>query len=276
LNLKSFAVRSVVAIIFGPLIILAFLIGKYFLLGLSLLIVLLSLYEYFNLVKLKNAYGQTAIAMISGSAIVLSLYFTGERLFIPILILTFIIIFFIELYRKNGSPFLNTAVTLFGIIYYALMFGCWILVRQISDSYPRFDYHIAGKWIILIIATTWVCDTAAYLLGSFFGRHKLMERISPKKTVEGAVAGIIFAMLTAYVCHKTFVEGLRLVDSMALGALVGIMSQYGDLFESLLKRDAGVKDSSSIIPGHGGIMDRFDSLTILAPLVYLYLKVFVL
>jgi phosphatidate cytidylyltransferase len=276
LNLKSFAVRSLVAVIFGPLIILAFLVGKYYLFGFILLIVLLSLYEFFTLAKIKKAFGQVATAMISGCAIIISFYFSGESLAMPILLLTLLAIFFIELYRKKESPFLNGAVTLFGIIYYPLMFGSYILIREIPLRYPGYDYHVAGEWIVMIILTIWVCDTAAYIFGSYFGKHKLIERISPKKTIEGAVAGFIFAIITAYFCHIGFIEKLRMVDSLILGALVGVMSQFGDLFESMLKRDVGVKDSSTLIPGHGGIMDRFDSLTILGPITWLYLKAFVL
>lgn len=276
MNLKSFAIRSLVAVLFGPLIVLTFLAGGYYLFGFILLVVLLSLYEFYNLAKIKHTRGQVVTAMISGCAIVSSFYYYGDSLLLPILLLTLLAVFFIELYRKEASPFLNGAVTLFGIGYYPLMLGSYILVRQIPLRYPGYDYHVPGKWIVMIILTTWVCDTAAYIFGSCFGRHKLIERISPKKTIEGAAAGFIFAIITAYFCHIGFVEKLRLSDTLILGALVGVMSQFGDLFESMLKRDVGVKDSSNLIPGHGGIMDRFDSLTILGPVLWLYLKAFVL
>jgi len=117
-----------------------------------------------------------------------------------------------------------------------------------------------------------VCDTAAYIVGSYLGKHKLIPRISPNKSIEGTVAGFFFALITAYICYITFIQGLRLQDALVIGGIAGSIGQYGDLFESMFKRDAGVKDSSHIIPEHGGILDRFDSLTLSAPVVFLYLS----
>jgi phosphatidate cytidylyltransferase len=123
----------------------------------------------------------------------------------------------------------------------------------------------------MLLVTIWVCDTAAYFTGVVFGRHKLFERVSPKKTWEGAIGGLIFAILMAVASHYWFVRDLRLIDSMVIGFMIGTIGQLSDLAESLFKRDAGVKDSSGLIPGHGGVLDRFDSEMLVAPQVYLYL-----
>ena len=133
------------------------------------------------------------------------------------------------------------------------------------------EYTHAGAWVIMIFVTIWMCDTAAYFCGLYFGKHKLLERVSPKKTWEGAVAGFA-AAVGAFVLGQWWVlPYLTPGEAAVCGIIVGVFGQAGDLFESLLKRDAGVKDSSALIPGHGGVLDRFDSLMFVSPLLYLYL-----
>ena len=124
--------------------------------------------------------------------------------------------------------------------------------------------------IISIFVSIWICDSAAYFIGSAYGLHKLMPRVSPKKSWEGAIAGFVFAVIGMIAARELVLEFLELRDAIAIGLIVGAFGQIGDLVESLLKRDNHVKDSSSIIPGHGGILDRFDSLLFTAPIVYLY------
>ncbi len=124
--------------------------------------------------------------------------------------------------------------------------------------------------VISLFAIIWICDTAAFHVGSALGRHKLFPRVSPNKSWEGAVAGFVAALLAAAAAKYLVLEFLTLGSAVLIGAIVGIFGQIGDLVESLLKRDAGVKDSSTLIPGHGGVFDRFDSLLLVSPLVYLY------
>jgi phosphatidate cytidylyltransferase len=132
-------------------------------------------------------------------------------------------------------------------------------------------YRWGGLTIIAIFASIWICDSAAYFAGRAIGRHKLFERVSPKKTWEGAIAGFVGAVL-AFVAAKALVlPYLSFSSAIICGAIIGSFGQLGDLVESLMKRDAGVKDSSALIPGHGGIFDRFDSLLFVSPLLYFYL-----
>ncbi len=271
MNLKFFAIRSLVALVFAPLIIIAALVGGPFWLVLVLVVVLLSIFEYMKMAQIKNAFSQLLVAAVASIYIIVSFYLNKPSQIITVLLLTTIVSLFVELYRKKGSATLNTAVTLFNATYFSLLFGSFILIRELPKNIGL-SYRSGGEWIVMIILATWVCDTAAYVFGSYFGRHKLIERISPNKTVEGTAAGFIFAILTAYLCHIWFIHDLSLTNSLIIGFITGSFGQYGDLFESMLKRDAGVKDSSNLIPGHGGMMDRFDSLTISAPLVFLYLK----
>ena len=120
----------------------------------------------------------------------------------------------------------------------------------------------------------WACDTAAYFIGSAIGKHKLFPRVSPNKSWEGSIAGFIFAVAAFYVSKILMLDFINLTDAIILGVIVGTVGQLGDLIESLLKRDAEVKDSSSLIPGHGGVFDRFDSLLLTAPIVYIYMTLF--
>ncbi|CUS91747.1 phosphatidate cytidylyltransferase, partial [Candidatus Kryptonium thompsonii] len=132
------------------------------------------------------------------------------------------------------------------------------------------DYFKGGVFIISIFAIIWICDTAAYFVGKSLGKRKLYERVSPNKTVEGFIGGLIFAFLSSFIARYMVLDFLTIYDVVAIAIIVGVFGQLGDLVESLIKRDAGVKDSSNIIPGHGGVFDRFDSLIYVAPLVYLY------
>lgn len=135
---------------------------------------------------------------------------------------------------------------------------------------------VSFEFILLIFASIWLCDTGAYVVGRSLGRRKLAPAISPNKSVEGAVGGLLFSIATAVAIRELFLESLLLVDAVAIGLIVGVLGQVGDLAESHLKRAAGVKDSSAIIPGHGGVLDRFDSLLLVAPsvLVYIMLRAF--
>ena len=271
MNFKSFGIRSLIAVIFGPLIILAALQGGLWWLAFITLVVVLSVWEFYGLVLRKQSLAYRMPGLVCALALVLSLFWYQVRLILPIILIFFVWVQFTALYRRRGSPVMDIPATTFPALYYPLSFGSFILIRELPAARFGLDSSPAGGWILLLIFSIWICDTAAYIGGSYLGRHKLMPRISPNKTIEGSVLGFLFALLTAWLCHHWFVKGLLLQDSLFIGAIGGILGQYGDLFESMLKRDVEVKDSSNLIPGHGGILDRFDSLTITAPVVYLYL-----
>lgn len=211
------------------------------------------------------------IGMLGTVLITISFYFYElEKLWVIILIL-FYVSLLIELFRNKSSATLNIAATTWGFFYPTFFFSFHILIRELPKS-VNIEYSAGARWILLMLVTIWVCDTAAYFLGSTIGKHKLFPRVSPNKTIEGAIAGFIFAIITAYIFHITYIKLLSLLDCLIIGAIVGVMSQIGDLIESLFKRDAGVKDTSGILPGHGGFLDRFDAPLFVAPLIYLYLR----
>jgi len=263
--------------------IIVALVAIPFLLGLSywggipflffiLAIGLVSFYEFSAMVKNKNIFLCTSIGLISVAHIILNAYLHFFPLEIFLLsLLTLLLI--IELFRNKGSAINNISSTLLGIFYTGLFSAAIIGIREFYVDTPL-SYANGGFIIISIFITLWMTDSAAYFIGTAFGKHKLFPRVSPKKSWEGAIAGFIFAIITIVVLKIVLLSFLDWVDIIAFGVIIGIFGQVGDLVESLIKRDAGVKDSSNIIPGHGGIFDRFDSLLFSAPIIFLYMNYF--
>ncbi len=271
MDLKKLGLRVLVAIFGIPIILFLVLKGGWFFVVLVLIINLLSQYEFYKLTELKQMWPIKILGLIGNVLITISFYRFGiEKLWLVILIL-FYLTLLIELFRNKASAALNISATTFGFFYPSAFFSFHILIRELPKS-VNLTYEAGGRWLILMLVTIWVCDTAAYFMGSTIGRHKLFPRISPHKTIEGAISGFMFAIITPYIFSITYIKELRLVDCLVIGFIVGIMSQIGDLVESLFKRDAGVKDTSGILPGHGGFLDRFDAPLFVAPLVYLYLR----
>ena len=160
------------------------------------------------------------------------------------------------------TPLLEASFNLLAVFYTVVLLSHFYLLRQL----PR-----GIEWTFLTIFLVWATDIGAYLIGRQFGRHLLAPQVSPKKTMEGSLGGLMFSIAVAFVFWR-LVGGASWITYIVLGVVVGISAQIGDLFESALKRSAGVKDSGKLIPGHGGILDRFDSLIFALPLVYYGVK----
>jgi phosphatidate cytidylyltransferase len=158
-----------------------------------------------------------------------------------------------------------------GLFYVVWLPAHWILLRELETAQGLPE---GGGALILLFAAgvTWLGDTGAYLVGSLMGRHPLGTAVSPRKSVEGVIAGLLGSLLTAWFFARYWAEFLNLWQILAVGMLVAVVGQMGDLFESLLKRDAAVKDSGSIIPGHGGFLDRVDSLLFSYAALYYFLR----
>jgi phosphatidate cytidylyltransferase len=155
----------------------------------------------------------------------------------------------------------DTAITAFGIIYVGLTLSTVASTRLLSG----------GEWLVLFLAVvTWAADTGAYYAGTLWGKHLLAPKISPKKTVEGLLGGIGLAVAAAFLAHAWFVPQLQPMDTVILGVVLTGAGLFGDLLESAIKRRVGVKDSGYILPGHGGMLDRIDSLLFTAPAFYYY------
>lgn len=168
------------------------------------------------------------------------------------------------LFRKTSQPISDVAYTLFGLLYSAVPFCFFIALGFLKGSY---NAYIPLGFLILL----WTNDTGAYLAGRSFGRYKLFERISPNKTWEGFIGGVLLAVVVALNLARYFPE-LASLQWVIVALIIGVFGTLGDLVESMLKRNLGVKDSGNILPGHGGVLDRFDGLLMAAPLAYIFLK----
>lgn len=270
--MSNTTIRIIVSVIAIPAIVLLSYFGEVYFLSFVLIISGVSFYEFAVMAKAKNANVNVNAGIIAIIFFVLNSY----RFFfnnLHFLIAFFIVLLVFELFRNNGSAILNLGTTLIGIIYLGL-FGSTLI--GIREFYPDIDglYNHGGYLILSIFATIWICDSAAFFGGTALGKHKLFPRVSPKKSWEGAIFGFVFAILTMILAKNIVLDFLSLRDVLVIGFIIGTFGQIGDLVESLLKRDAGVKDSSNLIPGHGGIFDRFDSLLFSSPIIYLYLIYF--
>jgi len=181
----------------------------------------------------------------------------------------FITLFMIvELLRNTENPFANISFTIFGAVYVALPFG--LASYFVYSSAFGFEYN--ASILIAFFLLIWATDSGAYIVGSLIGKHKLFERISPKKTWEGFLGGALFAII-ASIGISLYIKELQLIHWLVIAIITIIFGTFGDLIESLLKRKVHLKDSGNILPGHGGILDRFDSLFLAAPIVFLYLLI---
>jgi len=252
---------------------------SFFLTGLIMLIG--TQYEYYLMIRNTGVRPQLVPGILTGitAYVISTLIASGvipKNSFL-VLIPIMLIIMVIELYRKQDKPFDSLAHTFFSVLYTAVPFSMFpfsAFARTGLNSLLPHDNIIFSPGIIIgFFILIWANDTGAYLTGMSIGRHKLMERISPKKTWEGFIGGIIIASLIAW-----FLSGwLGVVDKIhwiIIALIVSVTGTYGDLIESMLKRSIGVKDSGTIMPGHGGFLDRFDSAIISFPLVYLFISLF--
>ncbi len=306
--------RVIVALIAIPIILWLTMSGGYYFFFLITVISSLTLNEFYELTKAKGAAPLKILGIIFG--VIINAVFVYERFQVDIYqfvfsnfnvhlsmfsqhqLLTIVLLnlllltMLIELFRTKGSPIMNIAATISGVMIISLCFGTLIFLRELFPyGFPVYKFFAAGyaddlqfaqinRWggytVIAVFASIWMCDTAAYFGGSMFGRHRLFESVSPKKTWEGTVSGFIFSVLTMILAKILVLGYLAFQHAVVIGALIGIFGQLGDLIESRFKRDAGVKDSSKLIPGHGGVYDRFDSLVYISPIVYLYIDFIVL
>ena len=272
--------RVIVAFVFAPLIIYLTILGKLpFLIFIEILI-LLGLWEFLRLSKAKEAEIPKIPLIVLGAFLGISAYLWGERVFLFFLLaILYASALFLVIKGKTEGATSSLALSLLGFFYVAGLFSYLILLRELS---PQFipdrlaplatSYKTGGLWIIYLLVCIWSCDTFAYFIGAPLGKHPLSSRISPKKTIEGFAGGILGAIAAAFFSYLVFFSSAQLRDLLIVSIIVALVGQAGDLTESLFKRDAGLKDTSSIIPGHGGILDRFDSLLFVSPIVYYYLK----
>jgi phosphatidate cytidylyltransferase len=226
---------------------------------------LLCLYEYFAITGIKETPALWGAGFIVACILFLSFYWTNLRLLSYLPAASIIVLLAALLSRLDFARALKfTAYSLFGAFYVGGLLGYLVGIRLVNSAFAT-----GADLVMMLFVIIWTGDTFAYFVGRKVGRHQLTV-VSPRKTVEGAIAGLIFSIISAAICKFAFVREMPLIHALILGGVVGIVGQLGDLCESLLKRSANVKDSGSILPGHGGMLDRLDSLLFGAPAMYYY------
>ncbi len=274
----------VVGIPLLPLLVFAYGTGAYAglpFVGATAVCATIGLFEYFRGLRFRgyapiDAPAYLAVILLQFAAWNVS---KGHLInFIPVILAVSTIGMMIyAILRKNKEPLVNISLTIFGVIYVGWLFSYLVFLRCLPGVVRvplpfgnHFPAAAHGAWLVLyVFATTWGADAGAYFAGIRWGKHPLAPRLSPKKTVEGAVGGIVAAMLMSLL-WGTWI-GLPWLHCLILGPILGALGEVGDLAESALKRDLGIKDFGGILPGHGGVLDRFDSLLFSAPVAYYYL-----
>lgn len=270
--MSIFATRVITGTLYGTLLIGCLIGGVYTFSVFFLLITLQGLKEFYRLSNKATVQPQkimgAILALLTYCMSTLHFLIPGyDHLFIICILFTVFLLFAIELFRAKKNAINNLSHTLLGVFYVGLPMA--LLPFLAFDSLDLYNYQIILGMFIVV----WLSDTGAYLIGVRFGKHKLLERISPKKSWEGFFGGVAAALIGAYILSHYFTI-LSNKHWIVLGAIISLTAVLGDLIESMFKRSVGVKDSGTLLPGHGGILDRFDSVLFVIPFVYLYLQFF--
>ena len=270
--MKDLPKRLLTALVFGIIVIGSVFLSTYTFSFLIFLIAGIGLHEFYSLAKHNGFSLNAPILVLLGAiqAVIFILYFNdlipGYIVMISAVIPFILMIY--ELYRKSNNPIGNIAVSVFGWIYIVLplVLLMWC-AYSISDEVT---FHYSYEFVIGYLILIWSSDTGAYFSGVTFGKRKLFKSISPKKSWEGFVGGLMLSIVASLILFVYF-PMLSRIDWIMLSLIIVISGAFGDLVESMFKRSAQVKDSGSILPGHGGVLDRFDALFCSAPFVFLYL-----
>ena len=273
----NFLTRTVTAIVFASVMLFCMLKGAAWFVGLFALITVLSTIEYTGLAnKHKDANTSRLWATVAAftfyAAIVgLSAGQGTAILFLPF-VFTLMVIMIRELYFKKPSPINDWVHTLFPVIYIALPFALTSLLAFDAQG-PDSGYSPVIPLTLFVFL--WCNDVGAYCTGCTIGKHKLFERISPTQTWEGSIGGAVLTMVAAFLLHKFLPDWYSFMPVwvwIGMALVVVVFGTWGDLIESLMKREMGIKDSGKILPGHGGMLDRFDSALLAIPATVVYLS----
>lgn len=284
--------RIAVSVILIPLILLLILKGEFSLFLAVEFIIAVGMFEFYRMVESKGIKIYRKMGIIAGLLIPMtyyiaqhSVYYRNEKF--SYMIFTIVVIIFITrqvISGKISEALTSIAYTFFGVIYVSFLLSHIIFMKDIHYT----TYLAPGEinslfngryWILTTFLMVWASDSAAYFVGMAIGKHKLAPKISPKKSIEGAVAGLIAPVGVMFLVRYVLFfqdSNISVFHIVIIGLICGIFGQIGDLGESLFKREFEIKDSGKILLGHGGILDRFDSMIFVLPLVYYYLKFMVI
>lgn len=274
LNWRNLITRTIAGVVYVCILLFGILYNQYSFVIVFGTMLVFALIEFYRMIEQKTPHFISKLFnTFFGVAIFLSAYFFLEEksiVALPIICITYLLLLFASTIVIKRPDIFNTAIySVFGQVYITLPL-CILLLISYQYSLPNTIYNNAI--VLAIFIFIWVNDTFAYLTGITMGKHKLLERISPKKTIEGFMGGIFFAVLAGIGFSFIFVD-YPIYFWVGFALIASLFSTLGDLFESLIKRTYKVKDTGNLIPGHGGILDRIDSLLIVVPAIYIYLLI---
>jgi phosphatidate cytidylyltransferase len=267
---KKLINRILVSVISIPILILLVYVGKIYYLAFIIIVVGLSLWELFKLTKFPSIFLKISIIFISLLGVI-SFYYNKMEYIILLMFFLFSLnsIILMLFHKKNFIR--NLYLGIGALIYPALSIGALVLIRE----FPKLitvPYNTGWLLGILLFLGIWICDCCAYFFGMAYGENKIYPSVSPNKSWEGTIAGIFGSLIVYLVAFKfNVINFFNFWDYLAMALITGVFGQLGDLIESKLKRTVGVKDSSNLLMEHGGVLDRFDSLALAAPIFWLYL-----
>jgi phosphatidate cytidylyltransferase len=236
-----------------------------------LIITVLGLYEYYELIDTERHTLPRTLGIIAGSVLFVSSALVANGMLLPVYLLVnlpLFLLFYIIVSRSEKGKSRNSVKAIMGIFHIAIPFSMLNFFYNLGNKFLQYEWAGLLSFFILI----WVYDVAAYIVGSLIGKHKLFERISPGKTWEGAIGGAVLCVIASYFLSMIFTD-FKPLNLIIIALLIVIFGTIGDLYESMLKRKALVKDSGRILPGHGGVLDRFDAVLFAAPVVFIYLLI---
>jgi phosphatidate cytidylyltransferase len=274
MSLPNVWVRILVGVALVPVILLVAWAGGAYLTLFVDMVIVIGLWEFYRLCQAKGIEPNRYLGISGGVAISIAATIHAEHAIPGVVAIVVIASASFEVFRnRSSSAIQNVAATVFGVLYVGWLTSHLILLRHINEGADNLTEMDGMGAVLLALFIPWICDTAAYFTGRAIGRHKLIPRVSAGKTVEGAIGGLVGTPLILLMLRPELFAFIGTVDTVILGLAGAVVSQTGDLAESLIKRDANVKDASHIIPGHGGVLDRFDSVLFSAPFVFYYLTV---
>ena len=243
------------------LYVIVWVLPPAFFVWLVMVAAVLGQHELYRMAEARGIKPLSVLGMLLGGLLILSLQGMDGVYFIT---LSLLLIMLARLFSRRPveGAVEDIAVTFLGIFYVALLFGFQALIRLGMDG---------KQWLVFMYLVIWASDIGAYYVGTAWGRHRLYEKISPKKSIEGLIGGTLAAVAAGLLCRIWFFPSLGMTEAAMLGLALALAGTLGDLTESLIKRSAGVKDSGTLIPGQGGILDRMDSMLFAAPVLYYYI-----
>ncbi|RMH72602.1 MAG: hypothetical protein D6675_04205 [Gemmatimonadetes bacterium] len=276
--MNNLAARVISGVIFVPFFIWLIRTGEYLFLGFVIALVGVGLVEFYGFTEAKGAKPNRILGLFCATMLCLGAFFRIDDIFSLILTAFIFIIPAEKVFRQESNNALfDIGATLTGVLFVGWLGSYLIRLREFTPAIG-YSYQVGADAVLLCVLVTWACDTFAYFTGKYMGRHPL-NKISPKKTWEGAIGGLVFAVLAALATQfwgfSSLNAHLTWWNLVIIGLIGGIFGPVGDLTESIFKRDANIKESATFIPGHGGVLDRFDSMLFTTPFIFYYLKFFV-